>query len=278
MLFDDRKVSLDEWWDNLKTWGGKHYPKPVRGVNTSYSVEYITEYMDRINASDQLTHPFHPAEFPVLESIQDFVVSLQLACVGSKDEPSQFQFPDCSLNTLQSLSASLHYLAPGKSLWIENKQQPPPDMDKRKVYGHSLPPSRSLQAVPQGLAAYMGAGFESLEHCYGQPVLGQYVASIKFAIHYPQTPQTKSAPVKEDKNGVSGSQLLSSDGTPPLRCLLIYHWDSHNQLFSKTNQAVFPKAYDRYGYPMLWLSHICFYATNTDYMMAYYRCLFTVVA
>ena len=221
---DERTITPQQFLAGLNQWNGKHYPKKVQGLNTNWSVEEVTNYMQNLpkDASGKIrsASPFHPSEYPVHDSIYDFVKSLQLSCSGPDNA---FGFPDCSINVLQSLTAGLHVLTPGNSIWIQNRLKPPADMAKRTVYFHSLPPSRLLEVCRHGLAPCLGAGYQTLETAYGQPVLGAYVAKLGYALHYPISDCTKSDPVPEDRNGISGSQFLASDGTAPLRCLLVLY-------------------------------------------------------
>ena len=80
----------------------------------------------------------------------------------------------------------------------------------------------------------------------------------------------------EDSAGVSGSQLLSDDSTPPLRALLVLYGDSNMQLWHKDNQNVFPAGLDPDGVPYLFISHICLYATSPRLMMKFYKDLLCV--
>ena len=167
-------------------------------------------------------------------------------------------------------------LTPGQSVWIQNRQKPPEDMEHRSPYFHSCPASRTLGICKSGLAPCMGAGYETLEHAYGQPVLGAYVAKLNYAIHYPLSECTKTGAIPESRTGVSGSQLIRDDGTPPLRCLIVLCGISHNQPWHRANQSLFPVGNDPDGVPYLFIEHICFYATSSRLMMKFYKDLLCI--
>ena len=277
VLVDERKITPEEFAEDAKRryWNGKHYPKPSKGLNTAWAIEDISEYMDNLPKGLLGALPFHPKEFPILHAIQDFVKSWMLACSGPD---AAFGFPDCSLNAIQSLGAGLHYMPPGKSVWIQNRQPEPLDMVNRSTYYHSLPPSRLLGVSKHGLGACLGAGYEVMEAAWGQPVLGAYVAKLEYAAHYPLSDCTRTDPMPENRHGVSGSQLLSNDGSPPFRCLIVLKGDPTRQLWHKHNQSVFPagRAPTEPRAPYLYISHVCMYATTPRLMMSYYKDLFLV--
>ena len=91
---------------------------------------------------------------PPASAIQNVVLdsakSMQLACAG---QSNRFGFPDCSINAMQNLGAALHFVPPGHSVWIQNRQPEPRTMDKRMTYYHGLPASRLLDICKYGLAA-----------------------------------------------------------------------------------------------------------------------------
>ena len=276
-LLDERSTTPNQFVAGLTEWRGKHYPPKAIGLNTRWSVEGITHYMQNLpketDGKVKAAPTFHPSECPIFHAIHEFIKSLQLAC---SDPDSPFWFPDCNINALQSLATAVHMLAPGQSVWIQNRRKPPEDMKDRSTYFHGCPASRALNICKSGLAPCMGAGYETLEHAYGQPVLGAYVAKMNYAIHYPLSECTKTDAVPECRTGVSGSQLISDDGTPPLRCLIVLCGDPRNQLWHRHNQSLFPVGNDPNGVPYLFIKHICFYATSPRLMMKFYKDLLCV--
>ena len=195
---------------------------------------YVHEVSDQL--ADTPTRGFEPQNAYQYPSVQDFVSTVRY----ESSQGGQFVWPFHNISYEVGLAIALHNLPPGFMVTIPNGRPCPEEIASPQdgtclEYWHGTTSYALTNGIlRRGLMPVFGAGVANTLACWGVPVPMVYLSrSVGCAAHYPGHPGLRRSVSPSTNEMMHAGEIISRDGTPPLRVLLHCKAVSQNQLWSR---------------------------------------------
>ena len=265
-VFQVNGVHLNTWARNLEKRDDGHFyyrapkgAKWLQGVNTWLPVDTVQRYLRDQKSTPAWGGVTVALTQPRFYSIMDYVGTLRAAC--SSPASASWWFSN-SLWTQVVASCALHYMAPWQALSIKNallqpqwateallgtrpgdeKEMGVPTDPKWAAWGtskamvvyHRCLPSMLVKIVHDGFSRKIGQGSWQRKEVYGVTTAG---------VHVPDRPATACSEILIEacigpaaRAGYSSSEIISEDGTIPMKCVLRCLADPTGLLFRREEE------------------------------------------
>ena len=231
--------------------------KGTSAVNKWYTPDVIHEYMKHAEPGAFVYEPQNSMQY---ETIEDFVSTIRAA---ASHENSKFRWPEKMLSFEHAVSISLHHLPPGYMISIRNGKACPDNLlnsneGNLSEYWHGTTCYALARGIIRdGLKPTLGAGGSQAEEAWGVQIPMVYLSRIQDTAAYYPMHNGLMYNTGTGKETRSGGEIISRDGTPPLRAMVrVQAIDSyqlwHRKVKNNDQRAFRPQD--------LYISHIMFYA------------------
>jgi len=252
----------EKFWENTRhEKDGLHYMslKSSGELNKDCkSIEEMWAHMT-VGKSRIRAEQFKVSDYPIPQSILDFINDMRLACAA---EDSEFWWPSSSLGFQNVLACAMHYAMGGEMICIQNVKPLPerylnlPE-GRLRDYFHSTPAIVAPKICKRGILPSFGAGQDALRDAYNIQIPCCYFADWNTAMTYPMSEET--ATTKQPEGILSGAGLIASDGTAPFRLTIRVLADINDRIWHARGQSTFLAG-------EFYITHYCFYATSPRFI------------
>ena len=239
---------------------GTQITRSAPGVNTWWIAEDIRKYLKNETPGAVVWKPWNAFIF---DSITDFVSSLRaVACMPG----AHFKWPEQRMTYEMVLAQAIHHLPPGCHMSIKNGNPCPKELlistldwhGKAAQYDHGTITHSLLRGIIRyGLKPTCGAGGETTARAWGQNTPMVYLSKLlDCACFYPSHDATHAMNPYKTFGRPWGGEIISTDGTPPIRVVLRCIPMNAKQLLHKHH-----KLNDQRGFmpKHVYISHIMIY-------------------
>ncbi|MFM7989074.1 MAG: hypothetical protein ACKPKO_58150, partial [Candidatus Fonsibacter sp.] len=255
--------TLNAWARSLvrKPDGHIYFVAPNRalwfqGVNTKLAVDTVQLYMRDCAAFPRLSQKPSPLCTPRFRSIMDYVATLRAA---ASSPAAAFWWFSQTLRSQLVISCALHYLSPWQCFSIQNAQPQPqwvtdallgprhgeehkvvspinPKWDSSRIQTvyYGCFPSFLLNIIRDGFYREVGPGENRMKEVFGCSVEGVYCTDRPDSALESISYIASGGPA--GKAGYSGSELITEDGTIPLKVVIRCLADSTGLLWRREEQ------------------------------------------
>ena len=235
--------------------------KSVPGVNTWWQASDIEDYLETTKPGAIQWYPWNAYIF---DSVTDFVSSLR---AEASMPGAHFKWPEQRMTYEMMIAQAIHHLPPGHHVSIKNGNLCPKKLlndihewgGELTEYYHGTTAHNLLRGIIRdGLKPTFGAGAEATETAWGQKTPMVYLSrSLECASNFPLHDAMLAADKYENHGLPYGGEIISRDGTPPIRVMLRCISGNTRQLWHKHT-----KTNDQRGFmpKHVYVPHIIIYA------------------
>ena len=230
-------------------------------MNTWWTAEDIRKYLKYETPGAVVWKPWNAYVF---DSITDFVSSLR---AEASMPGAHFKWPEQRVTYEMVLAQAIHHLPPGYHVSIKNGNPCPKELllsdpnwpGETAQYYHGTTTHSLLRGIIRnGLKPTFGAGGETTARARGQNTPMVYLSKLlECACFYPSHDATHAMNPYKDYGRPWGGEIISRDGTPPIRVVL--------RCISMNTKQLWHKHYKSNGQrgfmpKHVYISHIMIYA------------------
>jgi len=266
------RLPINHDGDFVPTNHGEEYEeqsKSKTGVNSYWQAHHIKEYLDTEEPGANVWCPWNSYIF---DSITDFVSSIR---AEASMPGAHFKWPEQRMTYEFMVAQAIHHLPPGYYVSIKNGNPCPKELlnqdndpdwpGETTVYYHGTTAHNLLRGIIRdGLKPSFGAGADATATTWGVKTPMVYLSrSLECASNYPCHYPILSADKYDNQDVPPGGEIISRDGTPPIRVMLQCISLNTRQLWHKK-----AKANDQRGFmpKYVYISHIIFYALPPNFV------------
>lgn len=231
--------------------------KGTSAVNKWFTPAMIHDYMQDAEPGALVYEPQNSMQY---ETIEDFVSTIR---AEASQEGSKFKWPERMISFEHAVAISLHHLPPGYMISIRNGRECPAELvntteGNLSEYWHGTTCYALAKGIIRdGLKPTLGAGGSQAEEAWGVQCPMVYLSKIQDTAAYYPMHNGLMYNTGRGKETRSGGEIISRDGTPPLRAMVrVQAIDSyqlwHRKVKNNDQRAFRPQD--------LYISHIMFYA------------------
>ena len=257
--------------DFVPTNHGEEYEEQTKsktGVNSYWQTHHIKEYLDTEEPGANVWCPWNSYIF---DSITDFVSSIR---AEASMPGAHFKWPEQRMTYELMVAQAIHHLPPGYHVSIKSGNPCPKELlnqdhdpnwpGETTVYYHGTTAHNLLRGIIRdGLKPSFGAGADAAATAWGVKTPMVYLSrSLECASNYPCHYPILSADKYDNQDVPPGGEIISRDGTPPIRVMLQCISLNTRQLWHKK-----VKSNDQRGFmpKYVYISHIIFYALPPNF-------------
>ena len=230
-------------------------------MNTWWTAEDIRKYLKYETPGAVSRKPWNAFIF---DSITDFVSLLR---AEASMPGAHFKWPEQRVTYEMVLAQAIHHLPPGYHVSIKNGKPCPKELllsnpncpGETAQYYHGTTTHSLLRGIIRnGLKPKFGAGGETTARAWGQNTPMVYLSKLlECACFFPSHDATHAMNPYKDYTRLPGGEIISRDGTPPIRVVLRCISMNAKQLWHKHY-----KSNDQRGFmpKHVYISHIMIYA------------------
>ena len=239
---------------------GEQTTKSVLGVNSWWSTHDIAMYLSNEKPGALM---WNPCNAYIFDSITDFVSTLR---AEASMPGAHFKWPEQRMTYEMIIAQAIHHLPPGYQVSIRNGNPCPKGLcstpewtGEITEYYHGTTAHNLIRGIIRdGLKPSYGAGAGATEAAWGVRTPMVYLSnSLDSASYYPNYDTLTATDKFENFGKPCGGEIISRDGTPPIRVMLKCISINTRQLWHKHT-----KKSDQRGFmpKYVYISHIIFYA------------------